>query len=27
MYPGAHRHEVQVNGRMLGGADAELVEP
>jgi hypothetical protein len=24
LYPGAHRVEVQVNGRVLGGADVEL---
>jgi len=27
LYPGSHRIEVQVNGRVLGGADVELVEP
>ena len=27
LYPGTHRVEIQVNGRVLGGVDVELVEP
>jgi hypothetical protein len=26
LYPGAHRIEIQVNGRVLGGADVELLD-
>lgn len=27
LYPGPHRVEVQVNGRVLGGVDVELFRP
>ncbi len=26
LYPGTHRIDIQVNGRLLGGADIELVD-